>query len=147
MFLIRLLPSIREAVGAGNHKTAAAMVKAGDALWDARGCHDPMVTADTTQRSRSPAPNNGKRGDKWSGNARSESHPLSALIFTIFKTLAMACVNFTITTPIRLTGLFHPVLGWKTSLPPNHFRFGSQFNTRHCHSYAFFSQCRTDFSH
>jgi hypothetical protein len=32
MFLICLPPSMREAVGAGNHKTAAAIVKAGDAL-------------------------------------------------------------------------------------------------------------------
>jgi hypothetical protein len=32
MFLIRLLPSMREAVGAGTHETAAAMVKAADAL-------------------------------------------------------------------------------------------------------------------
>jgi hypothetical protein len=37
MFLIRLPPSMRETVGAGAHKTAAAMVKAADALWDARG--------------------------------------------------------------------------------------------------------------
>ncbi len=36
MFLIRLPPSMREAVGAGSHGTAAAMVKAADALWDAR---------------------------------------------------------------------------------------------------------------
>jgi hypothetical protein len=35
MFLIRLQPSMREVVGAGNHKTAAAMVKVTDALWDA----------------------------------------------------------------------------------------------------------------
>jgi hypothetical protein len=34
MLLIRLPPSMREAVGAGNHKMAAAMVKAADALWD-----------------------------------------------------------------------------------------------------------------
>jgi hypothetical protein len=32
MFLIRFLPSMREAVGAGTHETAAAMVKAADAL-------------------------------------------------------------------------------------------------------------------
>ncbi len=39
MFLIRLPASMRETVGAGDHKTAAAMVKAADALWDARGGH------------------------------------------------------------------------------------------------------------
>jgi hypothetical protein len=32
MFLIRLPPSMREAVGAGTHKTATAMVKAADIL-------------------------------------------------------------------------------------------------------------------
>ncbi len=48
MFLIRLTPSMREAVGAGNHKTAAAMVKAEDALWDARFGHNPIVAADMT---------------------------------------------------------------------------------------------------
>jgi hypothetical protein len=32
MFLIRLPPSMREAVGSGNHKTVVAMVKAADAL-------------------------------------------------------------------------------------------------------------------
>jgi hypothetical protein len=35
MFLIRLPRYMREAVGAGNHKKATAMVKAADALWDA----------------------------------------------------------------------------------------------------------------
>ncbi len=45
MFLIRLTPSMRETVGAGTHKTAAAMVKA----VDARGRHDPTVAAASTQ--------------------------------------------------------------------------------------------------
>jgi hypothetical protein len=49
----------------------------------------------------------------------------------------MACVNFTIITPMRLTGAFRPVLGQKTSMPPNHFWFGNQSNTRHCHGNAF----------
>jgi hypothetical protein len=75
MFLVRLPPSMCETVGAGNHKMAAAMVKATDTLWDARGSNDPTVAAATTQRSRSPAPNNGKRGDKRSGNARYKSRP------------------------------------------------------------------------
>jgi hypothetical protein len=44
-----------EAVGAGNHKTALAMVRAANALWDALDGHDPMVTATMTQRSRSPS--------------------------------------------------------------------------------------------
>ncbi len=49
MFLIRLPPSMREAVGAGNHKTAAALVKAADTLWNARGGHNPKVAATMTQ--------------------------------------------------------------------------------------------------
>jgi hypothetical protein len=40
--------------------------------------------------------------------------PLPALIFIRSKTLAMASVNFTTTTPTRLTGVLHPVLGRKT---------------------------------
>jgi hypothetical protein len=35
MFLICLLPSVREAVGASHHKMAAVIVKAEDTLWDA----------------------------------------------------------------------------------------------------------------
>jgi hypothetical protein len=75
MFLIRLPLSMRETVGAGALGTAAAMVRAVDALWDARGGHDPTVAAASTQRSRSPAPSSGKRGDKRGGNARPKSHP------------------------------------------------------------------------
>jgi hypothetical protein len=40
MFLIHLPPSMREAVNVGNHKTAVAIVRAVDTLWDARGGHD-----------------------------------------------------------------------------------------------------------
>jgi hypothetical protein len=85
MFLIRLPPSMRETVGAGAHGTAAAMVKAVDALWDARGGHDPTVAAASTQRSRSPAPSSGKRGDKSGGNARTKGHPPSHPDFHSFQ--------------------------------------------------------------
>ncbi len=85
MFLVRLPPSMHETVGADNHTTAAAMGKAADALWDARGGHDPTVAAATTQRSMSPAPNNGRRGNKWGGNARSKSRPLSRPDFHSFQ--------------------------------------------------------------
>ena len=85
MFLIRLPASMRETVGAGDHRTAAAMVKAADALWDARGGHDPTVAAASTQRSRSPAPNSGKRGDKRGGNARPKSRPPSRPDFYSFQ--------------------------------------------------------------
>jgi hypothetical protein len=102
---------MRETVGAGNHTTAAAMVKAADALCNARGGHDPTVAATMTQQSRSPAPNNRRRGDKRGSNACSKSHPPPpAPIFTRFKTLAIASVNFTTITPIRLTDALRPVL-------------------------------------
>jgi hypothetical protein len=73
MFLIRPPPSMRETVGASAHGKAAAMVKAADTLWDARGGHDPTVAAASTQRSRSPAPNSGKRGNKRGGNVDQDS--------------------------------------------------------------------------
>ncbi len=84
MFLRRLPPSMREVVGARNHKTAAAVVKAADALWDARGGHNPTVAAATTQRSQSPAPASGKKSDKKSGNSRSKSPPPSRPDFYSF---------------------------------------------------------------
>jgi hypothetical protein len=55
-FLMRLLPSMREALGTGNQKTAVVMVTAADALWDAQGGHDPTVAAAMTQHSSSMAP-------------------------------------------------------------------------------------------
>jgi hypothetical protein len=85
MFLIRLPSSMREAVGAGNHKTAAAMVKASDALWDAQGGHNHTVAATTTQRNRSRAPNSGKQGNKRSGNAHSKRRPPSCPDFYSFQ--------------------------------------------------------------
>jgi hypothetical protein len=85
MFLIHLLPSMRETVGAGTHGMAAAMVKAADALRDAQGGHDPTVAAASTQRSRSPAPSSGKRGDKRGGNASPISRPPSCLDFHSFQ--------------------------------------------------------------
>jgi hypothetical protein len=85
MFLIRLPPSMRETVGSGAHGTAAAMVKAADALWDAQGGHDPTVAAASPQRSRSPAPSSGKRGYKRGGNARPKSCPPSHPEFPSFQ--------------------------------------------------------------
>jgi hypothetical protein len=94
MFLICLLPSMREAVGADTHETAAAMVKAADALWDARGGHDPTVPAALTQRSRSPAPSNRKRGDKRGGNDRSKSCLPSRPDFYSFQNLGNGVCKF-----------------------------------------------------
>ncbi len=85
MFFICLPPSMRETVGAGAPGTAAAMVKAADALWDAQGGHDPTVVAASTQRSRSPAPGSGKRGDKRGSNARPKSSPPSRPDFLSFQ--------------------------------------------------------------
>ncbi len=85
IFLVRLPPSMRETVGAGNHMTATAMVKAADVLWDARGGYNPMVAAATTQRSRSPAPNIGRRGDKQGCNGRFKSRPTSRPEFHSFQ--------------------------------------------------------------
>ncbi len=52
MFLIRLQLSMQEAVGAGTRTSATAMVKAEDALWDARGSHDPTVAAASEARGQ-----------------------------------------------------------------------------------------------
>jgi hypothetical protein len=64
MFLIRLPPSMWEALGARNHKTAVAMVRAADALWDTCGSHVPTIAAATTQHSRSPAPIEGMKNNR-----------------------------------------------------------------------------------
>jgi hypothetical protein len=137
MFLICLLSSMRETVGAGAHKMAAAMVKAVDALLDAGDGHDPTVAAASTQRNRSALPAARREVTKGAVTPVPKVAPLPAQIFIHFKTLAMACVNFTITTPIGLTGAFHPVLGRKTNTPPDPFRFGDFSHTCHCHGYAF----------
>jgi hypothetical protein len=71
--------------------------------------------------------------------------PLPAQISTLFKTLAMACANFTTTMPIGLTGAFCPVLGWKTNSLPDPFRFGSFSHTCHCHGHAFSCKRWLDF--
>ncbi len=94
MFLIPLLPSMREAVGAGNHKTAVAMVRATDALWDALGSHNPTVAATMTQCSRSPAPASGRKNDRRNGNAHSKSRPPSSSHFFSFQNHDNGLCNF-----------------------------------------------------
>jgi hypothetical protein len=81
IFLIRLLPSMWEAVGSGDHMMAAVTVRTADALWDACSGHDPLVAAATTQRSRSQTPAGGKRIDKRASSARSKSRPSSSQDF------------------------------------------------------------------
>jgi hypothetical protein len=105
------------------------MVKAADAQWDARGGHDPTVTAASTAA--------GREETKGAVTPVPKVAPLPAQIFIHLKTLPVACVNFTITTPIGLTGAFRPVLGRKTNMPLDPFRFGGFPHTCHCHGYAF----------
>ncbi len=64
MFLIRLPPSMRETVGAGTHKAAAAMVKAADALWDARGAMTLQSQLPRHSEAGSPLPAAGREATK-----------------------------------------------------------------------------------
>jgi hypothetical protein len=145
MFLIRLPPSMREAVGAGNHKTATDMVRATDALWDARGGHDPMVAAATTHRNRNPAPTGGKRSNKRKGNAHSKRHPPSRPAFHSFQNPANGVCKFHNNYSNRAHRCI--VLTQKTIVPPNLFWFGGHSSTCHCHGNAFPSSCWTNFSY
>jgi hypothetical protein len=75
MFLIRQLPSLREAVGARDNKTATAMVRVADALWDAHGGSNRTVTAAMASCNRSPHQAKGQRvtdGDQ----CLLKSHPI-----------------------------------------------------------------------
>jgi hypothetical protein len=136
MFLIRLLPSMRETVGTGNHKMAT------------ESCGRPVG------HSRRPQPHSqvpqhrefgvqlqqsGRRATKGAAKPAPKVALLPALTSIRFTTLAMASVNFTITTLTKLTGVFHPVLGKKNKKPLNLYRFGSTINTLHCHGHAFAS--------
>jgi hypothetical protein len=144
MFLIPLPPSMRETVGAGAHGMAIAMVKAADALWDAQGGHNPTVAA-VSIGAGAPLPAVGREATNGAVTPAPKVAPLPTRIFIHSKTLAMACANFTIITPIGLTGAFRPVLGRKTNLPLDHFRFGGLPHTCHCHSYAFSCKSWLDF--
>jgi hypothetical protein len=70
---------MRKAVGAGNHKTAVAMVRTVDGLWDARGGHNPTVAATTS--------------NKRNGNAGSKSGPPSGSDFFSFQNPGNGCVQ------------------------------------------------------
>ncbi len=137
MFLIRLPPFMRETVGAGAHKTAAAMVKAADALWDARGGHDPTLAAASTQRSRSPAPSSRKRGDKRGGNTRPKSRPPSHPDFHSFQNPSNGMCKINNYYANRANSAFRPVLGRKIYSPLDPFQFGGFPHTCHCHGNAF----------
>jgi hypothetical protein len=97
MYLIRLPPSMQEAVGSGDHKTAAAMVRAAGASWDSRGGNDPTVAATMTHRSRSLAPAERKRSKRGAVAPVPKLVLFPLKISTVFRTQAIACVNITIT--------------------------------------------------
>jgi hypothetical protein len=107
--------------------------------------HYGTLGAATTLQSQPPRhsetkallPATGREATKGVVTPTPKVVPLPAQIFIHFKTLAMACVNFTITMPIGLTGVFRPVLGRKTNSPPDPFWFGGFPHTCHCHGYAF----------
>jgi hypothetical protein len=114
-----------------------------------------MLGATTTLQSQLPPysevgallPAMGSEATKGAVTPAPKVALLPAQIFITFKTLAMACVNFTIITLIGLTGAFRPVLGRQTNMPLNHFQFGGQSYIRHCHGNALSHKCWIDFSH
>ncbi len=82
-----------------------------------------MLEAATTLQSQPPPlsvvgallPTAGREATKGVATLVLKVAPLPTPIFIHFKTLAMASVNFTTTTPIRLTGALRSVLIWKTN--------------------------------
>jgi hypothetical protein len=139
MFLIRLPPSMQEVVGTGNHKTGVAMVRAANALWDARGGHGPMVMAATTQHSRSPAPACGRNNDRRNSNAHSKSRLTSGSDFFTFQNPGNGICKF---------HNFYNSKAHKRIFPSSYLEnwFGGLINTCHCHSHACPSKCRSHFS-
>jgi hypothetical protein len=131
MFLIRLQPSLREVVVAKNHKTAVAMVRAVDALWNAWGSYNrSRVAATMTQRSRSPALANGKKNDKRNGNASFKSHLPSGSDFFSFQNPGNGMCRFHNFYGNKAHKcIFSLAFGRKTKALPNLCRFGSKFNT------------------
>jgi hypothetical protein len=91
------------------------MVRAADALWDTRGGMTLQSQPPRHRETGTPLPAAGREATKGTVTPVPKVAPLPAQIFIHFKTLAMACVNFTITTPIGLTDAFRPVLGRKTN--------------------------------
>jgi hypothetical protein len=85
-----------------------------------------MLEAATTQQLQPPRhsavgallPTVGSETTKRAATPPLKVAPLPALTIIHSKTLAMPSVNFTTTTPTRLTGALRPVLGRKTNLPP-----------------------------
>jgi hypothetical protein len=127
---------MNEVVGAGNHKTAMSMVRAADALCDARGVQDPTVEAAMTQRSRSPAPTGRNKNDRRKGNTRSKSHPPSSSIFFSFHDPGngmFKCHNFYGNIAHKCICLLFLVR--KLKRPPNLYQFGGNPSTQSCISW------------
>ncbi len=120
MFLIRLPPSLREAEGVGNHKTAVAMVRPADALWNACGSHNPTVATVMTLCSKEAQLLLAvRRMTEGMATPVPKVILLPAPISFPFKTLAMACTNFTTSMATKPTMAFSLVPGWKTEAPLN----------------------------
>ncbi len=109
------------------------------------GCPWPYGRSRLDTVKQEPRPAAGREVTNGAAMPAPKVAPLPAQIFIHFKTLAMACANFTITTLIGLTGAFCPVPGQKTNSPPNLFRFSGFSLTCHCHGYAFSCKCWLNF--
>ncbi len=96
------------------------------------GCsrHNPTVAAATTQHIRSLAPTRGRRTTEGMATPVPKVTLLPAPISFLFKILAMACANSTISTATKHTSAFSRVHGWKTEALTNPYRFGGG-NTAH----------------
>jgi hypothetical protein len=79
-------------------------------------CRRPMgYSGRPRPYSRSCLDSTGSEATKGATTSAPKVAPLPAPIFIRFKTLAMTSVNFTTTTPIRLTAALLPVLIRKTN--------------------------------
>ncbi len=74
----------------------------------------PQLQPPRHSEAGAPLPAAGREATKGAVTPVPKVAPLPAQISIPSKTLAMACANFTIITPIGLTGAFRPVLGRKT---------------------------------
>jgi hypothetical protein len=121
---------MRETVGAGAHGMAAAMVKAAKPFGAATTLRSQPLRH---SEARAPLPAAGREATNGAVMPVPKVAPLPVQIFIHSKTLAMACANFTIITPIGLTGVFRPVLGRKTNLlQPLSVRQPSPYMPRPC---------------
>jgi hypothetical protein len=132
---------MREAVGSGNHKTAAAMVNAADALWDALESNDPTITAAMAQHNMSPTPAKGKKGNKSGSNAKSKSYPSSPSAFHKFRNPSNGMCKYNNFYGSRTECVWTVTPIQKTNTSPSPFWLdGCNTKTCHCHHHPFPSQ-------